>query len=223
MCVAKRGLTPTSLHGSCNIDRVARVSETATVRVDGRLARSERARAAVIDAVLALLTEGDLRPTAPRIAERAGVSLRSSFHHFPDMETLFRAVGDRQVARVMSTVHPIAGDGPLADRIAAFVAQRAHVYEMVAPVRRAALLNEPFSAEVAQGMTFARKLERAEIEHVFATELEAAGARGDLLEALVATGSWPYWEDLRAHQRLSLARARKTWAYVFGALLAGTR
>ena len=45
--------------------------------VDGRLGRGTRARTAVVDALLDLIEEGDLRPTAPRIAERAGVSLRS--------------------------------------------------------------------------------------------------------------------------------------------------
>ena len=43
--------------------------------LDGRLARSARTRHAVVDALLDLLGEGDLRPTAARIAERAGVSL----------------------------------------------------------------------------------------------------------------------------------------------------
>ena len=54
-------------------------------RIDGRLARSARTRHAVVDALLDLLGEGDLRPTAARIAERAGVSLRIVFHHFEDL------------------------------------------------------------------------------------------------------------------------------------------
>src|SRR5437870_4843088 len=67
---------------------------------DGRTARGQRTRAAVVDALLALLEEGDLRPPAPRIADRAGVSLRSVFQHFADRETLFAAVAAAQLERM---------------------------------------------------------------------------------------------------------------------------
>ena len=46
-------------------------------RVDGRTARAERTREAIVTAHLELVGEGDLRPTGERIAELAGVSLRA--------------------------------------------------------------------------------------------------------------------------------------------------
>ena len=52
--------------------------------LDGRLARSQRTRAAVIDALVALCVEGDPSPTALRVAERAGVALRTVYGHFAD-------------------------------------------------------------------------------------------------------------------------------------------
>src|SRR5882724_5758839 len=39
---------------------------------DGRAARSHRSRRAIVNALRELHAEGDLRPTAPRVAERAG-------------------------------------------------------------------------------------------------------------------------------------------------------
>ena len=42
--------------------------------VDGRVARANRTRIAVVDALLQLIDEGDLRPTAARIAEQAAVA-----------------------------------------------------------------------------------------------------------------------------------------------------
>jgi TetR/AcrR family transcriptional regulator, regulator of autoinduction and epiphytic fitness len=50
--------------------------------MDGRVARAERSRRAIVAAHLALIDEGDLRPTGERIAERAGVSLRSLWTNF---------------------------------------------------------------------------------------------------------------------------------------------
>ena len=64
---------------------------TSPQRVDGRTARSERTRNAIVDAHLRLIHEGDLRPTAERIAKQAGVSLRALWSHFSDLEALFAA------------------------------------------------------------------------------------------------------------------------------------
>ncbi|HEY0938137.1 MAG TPA: hypothetical protein VGD91_30885, partial [Trebonia sp.] len=51
---------------------------------DGRAARSHRSRRAIVEALRALHAEGDLRPTAPRVAERAGVSVRTVWQQFAD-------------------------------------------------------------------------------------------------------------------------------------------
>ena len=74
---------------------------TAAEKIDGRTARARRTREAIVDATLALLDAGNLRPSADEIAERAGVSPRSIFQHFGDRETLQRAVGARQTERVV--------------------------------------------------------------------------------------------------------------------------
>ena len=75
---------------------VSTLSLVAPDEVDGRIARGKRARTAIVDALLALIEAGELRPSAARIAERAGVSLRSVFQHFRDVESLFAAMADRQ-------------------------------------------------------------------------------------------------------------------------------
>jgi TetR/AcrR family transcriptional regulator of autoinduction and epiphytic fitness len=190
---------------------------------DGRLARSLTTRAAVVDALLALIEDGDLRPTAPRIAARAGVSLRSVFQHFRDLEALFAAAADRQTQRLRPLIDSIAPDAPLAERLATFVAHRTRLLEALSPVRRAALLMEPFSNEVAKRLRAVRALKRAEIECVFAAELAACppAERRDRLAALDVTGSYSTWHALRVHQDLPVERARKVLTYMLTALLAG--
>jgi AcrR family transcriptional regulator len=57
--------------------------------------KSERSRRAVLDAALHLFAHQGFRGTAVReIAERAGVSIGNVYHHFPDKESLFRALID---------------------------------------------------------------------------------------------------------------------------------
>src|ERR1700723_1372281 len=93
-------------------------------RIDGRLARSTRTRHAVVDALLDLLGEGDLRPTAARIAERAGVSLRLVFHHFDDLEAIYSELADRQAERVKPLTTPISSTTPFARRVEEFSPHR---------------------------------------------------------------------------------------------------
>jgi AcrR family transcriptional regulator len=188
---------------------------------DRRVARSAATRAAVVDAMLALIERGDLQPTAPRIAARAGVSLRSVFQHFADLETLLAAVADRQTARVAPLLAPLPADWPLARRIAAVAAQRARVYEAVMPVRRAALLREPFSGEVAQRLRGFRALMRRDLARVFAAEVArlAPGERRECLAALAVAGSFSAWMGLRDHQGLSVAAAQRAVARSLRALL----
>jgi TetR/AcrR family transcriptional regulator, regulator of autoinduction and epiphytic fitness len=141
----------------------------ANLPLDGRVARSHRTREAVVDALLDLINEGDLQPTAARIAERAKVSLRLVFHHFNDLETIYAALAKRQLERVAPLMKPaISPSMPLASRIGEFVAQRARTLEFIAPVRRAALLREPFTPSLANQLAGARTLARRQIQTCFA-------------------------------------------------------
>jgi TetR/AcrR family transcriptional regulator, regulator of autoinduction and epiphytic fitness len=188
---------------------------------DGRTVRAERTRQGLVDSLLALLDEGQVRPTATEIAERAGVSERSVFQHFPDREALFEAVAREQYERIMPTLVPIDTTLPLPERIEQFVAQRAHLYERIGGVRRAALLIEHESPSVAGWLTTARKAKAAEAERVFRRELEAipGDEREPIGAALVTLCAWASWESWRSHQRLSVARARAALAAGIAALL----
>jgi AcrR family transcriptional regulator len=190
--------------------------------MDGRIARGARARAAIVDALLGLIEAGELRPSAARIAERAGVSLRSVFQHFRDVESLFAAMADRQRERLAPLLDRVPGDGPLERRLQAFVAARARLLESIAPVRRAALLTEPFSRELSKRLSAFRRQKAEEVRRVFATELarRPPAARRRLLAALVAVSSWSTWQALRDHQGLSPAQARRVVHHMLGTLLA---
>ena len=194
---------------------------TAAQKIDGRTARARRTREAIVDAVLGLLDAGHLRPSVEDIAARAGVSPRSIFQHFGDRETLLRAVGMRQTERVSQIVEHLPDTGPFDERLAAFVEQRARVLEFITPVRRSALLNEPFSEGSHAGLQAFRAFKRAEAERVFAPELDArpAAEREEVVRALGAVTDWNTWEALRAHQGLSVADARAVMRRTIGALI----
>ena len=188
---------------------------------DGRTVRAERTRQSLVDALFALLDEGELKPTAERIAERAGVSERSVFQHFPDREGLFEAVARQQYEKVVRELRPVDASRPLPERIDAFVAERARMLERITPVRRAAVLIEHESDVVAGWLATARSGAGTETERVFRRELEPLerGERAVLLAALVSASAWTAWEGYRAHQGLGIERSRAAMRATLAALL----
>lgn len=96
---------------------------------DGRLQRSERSREAIIDAIYALICDGNLVPTAQQVSDRANVGIRTVFRHFSDMETLFACL-DMQLRDTYEALF-IGGDreGSVAKRLQHAIEQHALGYE----------------------------------------------------------------------------------------------
>jgi len=190
--------------------------------IDGRTARALRTREAIVDASIALVDEGDLRPTAPRIAERAKVSVRSVFQHFDDLEGLYAAVGDRLVERLSHVRLSIDSDMPAGDRITEVVRQRAILLEAITPVRRAATVHAPFSREVRKRLQAGHDFLRSELELSFADELAAFGdgERIVVLDALDTALSWSSWDNLRTLNSRSQDEARAVLVRIVKAILA---
>jgi AcrR family transcriptional regulator len=173
---------------------------------DGRVLRSEHSRELIAGALFELVGEGYPEPTAQQVAERAGVAIRTVFRLFSDMEALYATLDARLLAEVM----PMLSDPPpegaeLSERATALVADRAALFERVAPYKRASNLKHgrsPFLAD--QHRTLVRQL-RARLLRWLP---ELRGAPADLVEALDQVTSFEAWDRLRSDQRLGRPRAR---------------
>ncbi len=200
---------------------IAEVESADVEPADGRAARSHRTRRAIVDAMRALHAEGDLRPTVPRIAERAGVSLRTVWQQFADREALLiEAVRrDREIQR--SLVRKIDPDQPLASRVEAFASQRARVLEEMTPTWRAARIHQPFSDQLSRDRKHRNSGSRAEVQRIFAPELSQLPCtqRDQLVDALHAISLWSFWETLRTDLGLSPLGAKELLTRTFSALL----
>jgi len=106
------------------------MTETKTEKTeDGRRARSERSRGAILKAMIELIEEGILVPTAQSVSDRAGVGIRTVFRHFDDMESLFAMVNEQILIESRPTI--IGGDrtGSLEKRVHHGIDCRIQVYE----------------------------------------------------------------------------------------------
>ena len=180
--------------------------------LDGRVARRERNRDAVVDAIMVLVQSGEIDPSIAQVAEVAGVSERSIFRHFESREALVAAVVERQLEVVGSLVREIPSEGPVTERVRALMGERARLFEEITPMRYCALRVADRSELVAAQLAAARTWQRDELTRVFARELArraSSSASRDLLDALDVVTSWEAWNVLRARQGCSVARARR--------------
>lgn len=169
-------------------------------KVDGRRARGLRTRDAIVGALLDLIGSGESAPTAQRIADRAGVSVRSVYQHFTDVEGLYADASARLNTIVSSMRHPIDPAWPRERRVEEYVSQHAAVLEAITPFSRAARLMEQSSKVIQSNRAALQREHRERLSSVFGQELNATRepARTVLLNALDAATSWSAWEHLRA-------------------------
>jgi len=190
---------------------------------DGRRQRGERNREAVIDAILDLIMEGNERPTTTEIAERSGVSVRSVFRHFDDVESLYAAAVDRHQERMLPMWHLDTSPGPLEDRLDRLVTHRARLYDAMGTVRRVAERLRRTSPIIDGRLRYSQQVLVDQLELLFEPELSALDVadRRSLLDALEVGTSWYAWVALRDVQGCSNARATAALGRVAASLLRG--
>lgn len=100
---------------------------------DGRKRRSQNNKEKIINATFSLCDKGNLVPTAQEIANESGISLRTVFRHFSDMETVFTEMNKTLYTRVAPLFSSYDTSGTLEDRLADLVNRRADLYEGMGP------------------------------------------------------------------------------------------
>jgi AcrR family transcriptional regulator len=193
----------------------------ATVR-DGRTARRDRNRDAVLDAALELFAEDALEPSAAQIAERAGVSLRSVHRYFDDMSALARAAIERNLERsapLFAAAESTQGD--VDQRVAHLVGARLELYEAMAPLMRATRRRAGTNPVLAERLALTQDQLRTQVEQVLAPELAAMATTrrrdiGAALDVLLGFDSFEHLRRVRGMGRAETTRAlvRATLALV---------
>jgi AcrR family transcriptional regulator len=152
---------------------------------DGRRQRRARNRDAVVDALLAIVAGGDLAPSAETVAERAGLSTRSLFRYFDDVDDLCRAAIARQHERVATLLaRPVDAGGDVAGRARDAVTHRVELFDAMGDVGRLARLRAPFQPLIADQLASVRRLLRQRMASALALESGGASAALDAADVL---------------------------------------
>ncbi len=192
------------------------------VTTDGRQLRRERNREAVVEALLDLYSEGNLQPSAEEIATRSGLSPRSLFRYFDDVDDLVRAAIDRQKERAIPLL-PIDAtpEAPLEVKVAALVDQRFRLFGAVGNAATVSRLRSPFQPLLATDLAQNRAFLRSQMEVLFAPELAAMG-REAAIRALAAADVLASFESraLLCNDRgFDAARAKSVMTEAIGSIL----
>lgn len=175
--------------------------------VDGRSLRRERNRQDIVDALLGLIENGETEISAALIASKAGLSERSIFRYFDDVNDLYRSVCDLAFSKEIEyALIDDAGVGSLDTKIENFVNQRVRIYTMnekIAPAARSFAFKNPV---IKNQLVVGRKLLRNQIIKHFAEELSVF----DKVQQQVAVAiidsltTFEYYDMMRSDQKMSV-------------------
>jgi AcrR family transcriptional regulator len=184
--------------------------------------RRTRNRTAVITALLDMVREGDLHPGAAEIAERAGVSHRSIFRYFDDLDDLVRTTIDQAFrdAEPISSL-PKTGVGTLDERVAGMVDARLALFEYVDGPMQLARMRAFTLPAIDEEIAAIAEHFREQLREHFATELSGIDRpdREFIVDTILVLTSY---ESYAIHLRLlgsSRERMRAAWIAGVSALL----
>lgn len=167
---------------------------------DGRRQRSERSRAQIIEAMFSLIREGEMSPSAARVAERAEVGLRTVFRHFEDMDSLYVEMAERISSEVMPKILAPFEASEWRERFFEHIARRIEIYEHIMPLRVSANLRRFQSRFLMEEYRRGLLIERSTLKALLPEEINNDPV---LFAAIETSASFQTWRRLRQDSDLA--------------------
>lgn len=183
---------------------------------DGRRLRSGRSRRAIIQALFELMREGEMRPTAVDVADRAKVGLRTVFRHFEDMESIFEEMTDELKAVIMPRVLAPLEATDWRGQLFEMADRNAEIYEDVFPMQVALVIRRFQSEFLTRQYQSEVELLRSSLKSILPKQIVQDRTRFAAIEVNLTFATW---RRLREDQKLSVTRAKETLHLVLTALI----
>ncbi len=180
---------------------------TKTEVPDGRRVRGHENRRKIIEAMLAIINEGTISPSAEEVATRANVGLRTVFRHFDDMDSLYRELSEVMTGELMPIAAAPMPEGGWREKIAELATRRSQVFEKMMPFKIAADVHRHRSKYLLDEHAQLNVIQRTILCDALAPVVRLEGVT---LEALDLLMSFDVWRRLRKDQKLSVTEARDT-------------
>lgn len=174
---------------------------------DGRRERSRSSRRRIIEAMMSLVAEGDVNPSAAKVAEKAGVGLRTVFRHFDEKDSIYREIDE-----LLWTVHGPTFEAPFRsetwkEQLLEMIERRARTYEEIAPFRIASSLQRYSSPTLMETYRFLLKKESEHLHLILPAHILRDERRARAILLAVSFDSWRLFrqdEDLSTEKTVEV-------------------
>ena len=184
--------------------------------LDGRKLRANNSRQKIVDAMLSLLRDGNISPSAESVAKTANVGLRTVFRRFSEMEILYREMIIEVQKNFIHRVFIPFETTKWQDQLGEFLERKASIYEELMPYRVAAKFHLHQSVFIKENIENWNNVERKLLINIVPAKI---ANNKSLISALELTLSFDSWLQLRLDQGLSVKQATNTRRKIFQALL----
>ncbi|WP_143204906.1 TetR/AcrR family transcriptional regulator [Streptomyces sp. CB02009] len=196
-------------------------SEPKPKMTDGRRARRDRGRLAVIEAVIALFQEGSAPPTPQQMTERAGVSSATLFRYFDTLDDLLHEATAAYFDRFGGLFEiPGIGTGTPDERVRRYADSRIALYEEIAPFARYGRARAFDHPHFAATLHRARGRMAEQVRDHFGSELAALAPRRreGFVAAVCTLTSFESWDQLTHDFSCASDDIRTVWRRALTAL-----
>ncbi len=187
-------------------------------KTDGRRQRSEASRGRIVQAMLELISAGDVSPSAEDVAKHAGVGLRSVFRHFDNMESLYREIDSLITAEVIPIVERPLAPGSWEEQLQEVLDKRVRIFERIMPFKIAADVHRYNSSFLEERMNFFARMQREALLGLLPGDRRKQPEFVDSFDLVL---SFDTWRRLRKEQQLSTAKARRVLEFLVAKLVDG--
>lgn len=175
-----------------------------TLPEDGRRRRSQTSRDKIVAAMLELVAEGRITPSADEVASRAKVGLRTVFRHFADMESLYAALTHTLAEQYEMWLIPF-DSSDWREQLIEVVERRTATYERLLPFKRAGDAHRHMSPAMQSQYAHVLGIMRQRLHALLPSPIADDVQRFETIDLVL---SFEVWQRLRGEQRLDADRAR---------------
>ncbi len=167
-----------------------------------------------------LIGGGSMNVSAAEVARESGVSIRTVFRQFEEVDEIYRQIIARLEEELMPTLLAPYQSRGWKKQVAEMIERRSSIYEYVMPFKVSSAVRRFKSIPLMDDHARFVTLERAALKAILPSEITE---NPTLLAALDNAASFESWRRLRQDSGLNPSSAHDTMLYTVQALLGSAR
>ncbi len=157
-------------------------------QLDGRILRSQKSQNLILDAIIKLINNGNLYPTAQEVAKESGIAIRTVFRQFADMESLLMKVDELINEKLLNEESYINMSLSLSERLRKIIDERVYFYNKYENIMIATVTQLPKYKILQKRYPEYQKLLRERTEEIIPEILSLKSNSQELLDATLSFG-----------------------------------